>query len=130
MIMSIRLPFMRMMLILCNYYLVILDYGILLFSPVLLIIYFSYPVEYSGFSWEIFGIVVLNSIFDVVISDYLWARAVILTSATIATVGLSITIPLAMISDDMQHGIIPDVISVVGALLVIVGFVGMNVYHV
>ena len=34
-----------------------------------------------------------------VLSDYLWARAVVLTTPTVATVGLSLTIPLAFISD-------------------------------
>jgi hypothetical protein len=40
-----------------------------------------------------------QAIFDNVVADYLWARAVILTSPTVATVGLSLTIPLAFISD-------------------------------
>ena len=34
-----------------------------------------------------------------VLSDYLWARAVVLTTPTVATVGLSLTIPLAFVSD-------------------------------
>ena len=38
-----------------------------------------------------------------ILSDYLWAQAVILTSATVATVGTGLTIPLAFVSDSILH---------------------------
>ena len=50
-------------------------------------------------------------------------RSVVLTSPTIATVGLSITIPLAILSDFLFFGTLPTWFSVSGALLVIAGFV-------
>ena len=50
-------------------------------------------------------------------------RSVVLTTPTIATVGLSITIPFALISDYVFFGKIPTGMSVSGALLVIGGFV-------
>lgn len=56
------------------------------------------------------------------ISDYIWARAVVLTSPTVATVGMSITIPLAILSDLLLHSIVPDLVAVVGSVLVIGGF--------
>jgi solute carrier family 35 protein F5 len=64
---------------------------------------------------------------DNVLSDYLWLRAVILTSATVATVGLGLTIPLAFLSDLWQGE--EDVVtfgSVGGALLVLCGFFVVN----
>lgn len=70
---------------------------------------------------------VLSGFFNNVISDYLWARSVVLTSSTVATVGLSITIPLAMISDLLVQGEAPTGLSASGAILVIVGFCLVNV---
>jgi solute carrier family 35, member F5 len=90
---------------------------------------------------KIFGFLLLGSIFNNVISDYLWARyprsltlslaltlcsllrSVVLTSPTIATVGLSITIPLAILSDYLFFSIDPTWMSLGGGFLVIVGFV-------
>ena len=64
-------------------------------------------------------------------SDYLWARAVVLTNATVATVGLGLTIPLAFISDVLWMGQPGDqvisVSSIAGALAVLAGFVLVNV---
>ena len=61
-------------------------------------------------------------------SDYLWLRAVLLTNATVATVGLGLTIPLAFGSDLVMGK--PDVLTVAsigGAMTVLVGFVLVNI---
>ena len=61
-------------------------------------------------------------------SDYLWLRAVLLTNATVATVGLGLTIPLAFGSDLIMGK--PDVLtpsSIFGALTVLFGFVLVNI---
>jgi solute carrier family 35 protein F5 len=71
--------------------------------------------------------IVLKGLFDNVLSDYLWARAVVLTSATVATVGLGLTIPLAFVSDVFLGR--PDVLnfqSITGAVAVLTGFVLVN----
>jgi drug/metabolite transporter (DMT)-like permease len=47
---------------------------------------------------------------------------VVLTTPTVATVGLSITIPFALVSDFVFFGKAPTGMSVSGALLVIGGF--------
>ena len=44
------------------------------------------------------GLIVLKGLVDNVLSDYLWAWAVLLTSPSVATVGLSLTIPMAAAS--------------------------------
>jgi solute carrier family 35 protein F5 len=77
--------------------------------------------------WEVVGFLVVKGLFDNVLSDYLWLRAVILTSATVATVGLGLTIPLAFISDVALGK--PNVFtagSVLGATAVLAGFVLVN----
>ena len=70
---------------------------------------------------------IAKAFFDNVLSDYLWARAVVLTSATVATVGLGLTIPLAFLSDWLlgRSGVTtPE--SVVGAVSVLIGFLLVN----
>jgi solute carrier family 35 protein F5 len=69
-----------------------------------------------------------NGILNSVLSDYLWARAVVLTSATVATVGLGLTIPLAIASDwVMGHANVLSLQSVLGALTVLAGFILVNI---
>ena len=50
-----------------------------------------------------------------------------LTSPTVATIGMSITIPLAIISDFFINSKIPTDISILGAILVIIGFCLVNI---
>ncbi|KAH6557508.1 hypothetical protein KP509_1Z110100 [Ceratopteris richardii] len=63
--------------------------------------------------------------FDNVLSDYLWAKAVLLTSTTAATAGLSVQVPIAAVIDSLR-GIRLTVLEYVGGLCVLVGFFGIN----
>jgi solute carrier family 35 protein F5 len=82
----------------------------------------------GGLTWVVFGFLVAKGTLDNVLSDYLWARAVVLTSATVATVGLGLTIPLAFVSDwIMGHDNVVSAQSIVGALAVLAGFILVNV---
>lgn len=83
--------------------------------------------DLSSITATVFGFLLLNGICNNVLSDYLWARAVVLTSPTVATIGMSITIPLAMVSDGLLQGTIPTYLTATGAVLVILGFVSVNV---
>jgi len=82
----------------------------------------------SSLTWVVFGFLVVKGLFDNVLSDYLWLRAVILTSATVATVGLGLTIPLAFLSDVVMgtEGVV-SFASVLGAVSILVGFVLVNI---
>jgi solute carrier family 35 protein F5 len=76
----------------------------------------------------VFWFLIVKGLFDNVLSDYLWLRAVILINATVATVGLGLTIPLAFASDVMLGK--TDVMTpgtIIGALTVLAGFVVVNV---
>ena len=42
-------------------------------------------------------------LFDNALADYLWSRAVLLVGPTIATVGTSLQIPMAMVLDPIVH---------------------------
>lgn len=50
----------------------------------------------SGSTWLV---ILLEGLLDYVLSDYLWARAVIILGPTVATIGMSIQIPMAAALD-------------------------------
>ncbi|KAM7255844.1 hypothetical protein ACFE04_011585 [Oxalis oulophora] len=62
---------------------------------------------------------------DNVLSDYLWAKAILLTSTTVATAGLTIQVPLAAIVDALS-GNPPNRTDYLGAVAVMIGFAGIN----
>ena len=63
---------------------------------------------------------------DNVLSDYLWVKAVLLTTTTVATAGLTIQVPLAAVVDSLM-GNAPNLTDYLGAAVVMVGFAGMNI---
>jgi drug/metabolite transporter (DMT)-like permease len=68
-----------------------------------------------------FGFLVFIGIINNVISDYLWAKSVIYTSATVATIGLTLTVPLGVLTDWVDGSGI-TVMRCVGSLMVVFGF--------
>jgi drug/metabolite transporter (DMT)-like permease len=87
--------------------------------------------ETTTLTWTIFLYLIGMGLVDNVISDYLWARAVILTSATVASVGLGLTIPMAFLADKVMGGSsniqTTHFGDVLGALCVLSGFVFVNI---
>lgn len=59
-------------------------------------------------------------------SDYLWAKAVLLTTTTVATAGLTIQVPLAAVVDSLT-GNPPHLLDYLGAIAVMIGFAGINI---
>lgn len=102
-------------------------FNALMLSPVLIVMIAMKIKDVYSVTPSIVGFISLNGLCDNVLSDYLWARAVILTSPTIATIGMSITIPLAMISDLVLGKGVPSIFSIFGAFLVVIGFTFVNV---
>lgn len=60
------------------------------------------------------------------ISDFCWCKAVLLTSPLTVTVGLSLTIPLAMVGDWILKGFHVHLWYLFGALIVTLGFLVIN----
>mmetsp|Transcript_20756 Transcript_20756/g.30724 ORF Transcript_20756/g.30724 Transcript_20756/m.30724 type:complete len:363 (+) Transcript_20756:48-1136(+) len=79
-------------------------------------------VPFSGLTLHTLSIISLNAVFDSVIADMLWARSVVLTTPTVASVGLALTIPLAFVTDFIFNDLVPNKLEVLGALLVVIGF--------
>ncbi|KAG2318187.1 hypothetical protein Bca52824_021309 [Brassica carinata] len=58
--------------------------------------------------------------------DYLWAKAVLLTTTTVASARLTIQVPLAAIVDSLSENK-PSLTDFIGAAAVMVGFAGINI---
>jgi solute carrier family 35 protein F5 len=80
-------------------------------------------------TWTTLSLVVFKGLLDFCLTDYLLFRSILLTSATVATVGLGLTIPMAFVADWVMGNKGDDVISVYslsGALTCSIGFLLVN----
>jgi solute carrier family 35, member F5 len=76
---------------------------------------------------RVIGLLLLNALVGTVLSDYLWARSVTLTTPVIATLALSLTLPLSVLTDYFMRGLSFTWTYLIGVALVLAGFVAANV---
>jgi len=100
--------------------------NMIMLAPIVVILHYTGQENLSTLSGETFALICAKGLIDNVISDYLWALSVLLTTPTVATIGLSLTIPLAILSDLMLHNIFPTMSSTAAAVFVIIGFMTIN----
>uniref|UniRef100_A0A803PG76 Solute carrier family 35 member F5 n=1 Tax=Cannabis sativa TaxID=3483 RepID=A0A803PG76_CANSA len=101
-------------------------FNLIIFLPVVLILNFTKLEPFSMLTWKQTGLIIGKGLLDNVLSDYLWAKAVILTTTTVATAGLTIQVPMAAIVDSLT-GNAPHLMDYLGALAVTIGFAGINI---
>ncbi|KAI4354404.1 hypothetical protein L6164_003268 [Bauhinia variegata] len=101
-------------------------FNFLIFLPVALVLHFTKVEPFSTITWKQLGLIVGKGLLDNVLSDYLWAKAVLLTSTTVATAGLTIQVPMAAVVDTLT-GHAPKLLNYLGAIAVMVGFAGINI---
>ncbi|KCV70608.1 hypothetical protein, variant [Fonticula alba] len=109
-------------------------FNVLLLWPLLLIAHYTglEPFELPPTSL-VFWALILNGLLGTVASDFLWLRAMLMTSPVIVTLGLSLTIPGALLAEALiaafgGSGVsIPDSwVYWMGVVLVMIGFVAVN----
>ncbi|PSS14081.1 Solute carrier family 35 member like [Actinidia chinensis var. chinensis] len=101
-------------------------FNVLIFLPVALVLNFTSLEPFNVLTWKQLGLIVGKGLLDNVLSDYLWAKAVLLTTTTVATAGLTIQVPLAAVVDSLT-GNAPNLKDYFGAAAVMVGFTGINI---
>ncbi|CAI5758176.1 unnamed protein product [Candida verbasci] len=100
---------------------------LILFWPVLIFLHYLdiEKFELPPFKSTITLILLINAAITF-ISDFCWCNAVLLTSPLTVTVGLSMTIPLAMIGDWFIKGFDINLFYIFGAIIVTTGFLIIN----
>lgn len=101
-------------------------YCLLLLWPAILVLHFigAETFELPG-STHVLLILAINA-FITFISDFCWCKAVLLTSPLTVTVGLSLTIPLAMVGDWIFKDFHVNPLYIFGAAAVTMGFLVIN----
>lgn len=84
---------------------------------------FSLPSSQT--TWTV---VVLNASITF-ISDYLWVLAMLMTSPLVVTVGISMSIPLALLGDHILYSHSANVLFFLGAFLVFASFIAINISY-
>lgn len=97
----------------------------LLLLPIALVLHFTGVEPFHRLTALQYGLIIGKGMLDNVLSDYLWAKAVLLTSTTAATAGLTIQVPIAAVVDSIR-GIRLGILEYIGGACVLVGFFGIN----
>ncbi|KAI8886309.1 hypothetical protein K501DRAFT_321923 [Backusella circina FSU 941] len=102
-------------------------FNVLLLWPIIPILNYTgletFEIPMNATLWIV---IILNAFIGTFVSDYLWLLSMLMTSPLVVTLGISLTIPLALVGDIVFKGIIPSMHYTIGAMLVIAGFLAVN----
>ncbi|KAG0179280.1 hypothetical protein DFQ28_003074 [Apophysomyces sp. BC1034] len=79
------------------------------------------------FNSTLWLVLLVNAFVGTFLSDYLWLLAMLMTSPLVVTLGISLTIPLALVGDVVIKHTVPDLQYICGTILVLIGFFAVNV---
>jgi drug/metabolite transporter (DMT)-like permease len=97
--------------------------SLLLLWPIVFALHSTGTEDLTGLSAGFVLVVVAKGLFDNILASQIWAYAVAISSPTLATVALSLTVPLAVVSDLLLlQGSWPTPLLVCGCSLTIAGF--------
>lgn len=94
--------------------------------PIIIILHYTGVEEFEIPSSSHVLLLLSGNAFITFISDFCWCKAVLLTSPLTVTVGLSLTIPLAMVGDWIIKDFDVNLWYLMGAIMVTVGFMVIN----
>ncbi|CAO3623627.1 unnamed protein product [Mucor hiemalis] len=102
-------------------------FNVLLLWPIIPILnYFGLETFEIPMNPTLWAVILLNAFIGTFLSDYLWLLSMLMTSPLVVTLGISLTIPLALIGDICFKGFVPGFKYSMGAILVILGFLAVN----
>jgi len=102
-------------------------FNIVVGIPCLLFLHLTKIEPFSIPSPRTFGLLTLNGSLGTVLSDYLWARSVLLTTPVISTLATSMCVPLSFLVDTFFRNETFNGLYRLGLVFVVVGFIGANV---
>jgi len=97
---------------------------VLVLSPLVLAMHAAGAEDLSGLPLPFVGVALAKGLVDNVLASQLWARAVALGGPVLATLALSLTVPLAAASDALLlQGRTPSAMLAAGCAATVAGFV-------
>lgn len=87
-------------------------------------------LQLESFEWpsaRVWMYLMVNAVAGTCISEYLWLWSMLLTTPLLATLGLSLTIPLSLLGDILAIEMKLGTLYYIGAFCVLVGFMLVNI---
>eukprot|EP01134_Creolimax_fragrantissima_P006987 CFRG6987T1 len=101
-------------------------FNVLFLWPMFIILHVTGVETFEIPSSTTLAFITVNALIGTVLSDYLWIYSTLLTSPLVATLGLSLTIPTAVMVDYLWGNVDIDSGFMLGMFLVLGAFVGIN----
>lgn len=102
-------------------------FNVILLSPIFPLLHFTGLEQFElPPNITIWTMIAINALIGTFLSDYLWLLAVLLTSPLTATLGLSLTIPIALIGDIFFKGLVMSKEYWLGVFMIVGGFLCVN----
>jgi len=106
-------------------------FTLILGSPFLILFHYTGVEKFEGIPLNVLAYLTFNGLVGTVLSDLLWAMAIVFTSPLQANLGVSLTIPLSFFADEIAQRQVRHKMKweyFCGAALVFVSFVGVNTF--